>query len=160
MSFFGVKKQDGFPGQLSYVIPDRILSIVRQNPICADLYLTDIGYYPHASYHFREREEGVSQAILIYNIGGQGIITVNNSRFLLPADHFFIIPPDIPHAYYADEKNPWTIYWIHFSGHKANHFAQLAFQTVPVERNKTSRINERIELFTEIFQEPRTGLQH
>ena len=63
-----MKKQDGFPGQLSYVVPARILELFSRNPLISDLYFTDIGYYPEASYHFRERKEGVPQTILIYNI--------------------------------------------------------------------------------------------
>lgn len=38
-----MKKQEGFSGLLSYVIPDRILTIMKQNPFCGDLYITDIG---------------------------------------------------------------------------------------------------------------------
>lgn len=59
-----MKKEDGFPGQLSYVVPVRILDMVAQNPLISDLYFTDIGYYPQARHHFREREKGVPQAIL------------------------------------------------------------------------------------------------
>ena len=28
-----------------------------------------------------------------------------------------------PHAYGANEEDPWTIYWIHFKGKLASHFA-------------------------------------
>ena len=53
-----MKKEDGFPGQISFVMPDKIIDLIRQNPLISDLYLTDIGYYPQASYHFRERPYG------------------------------------------------------------------------------------------------------
>lgn len=45
---------------------------VKENPLISDLYITDIGYYPKAHYHFRERPEGCSQNILIYNVEGKG----------------------------------------------------------------------------------------
>ncbi len=155
-----MKKQDGFPGQLSYVIPDRILSLIRQNPVCEDLYLTDIGYYPTASHHFRERKEGINQTILIYNIQGRGTIKAAGQDFKLEADHFFVIPEGIPHAYSADQHNPWSIYWIHFSGIKAREIAKPILQPVAVSRTKDSRISERIELFNEIFRNLERGFSN
>lgn len=147
-----MKKQEGFPGQLSYVIPDKILEMVVRNPLISDLYITDIGYYPRARHHFRERKEGVDQAILIYNIEGKGVISAGNSEHELLADHFFIIPPGMSHAYHADKENPWSIYWIHFAGPKAKLFSRMSLQPIHIERGKTSRINERLELFNEVFK--------
>jgi len=152
-----MKKQDGFPGQVSYVIPEKILQLVKQNPLIADLYLTDVGYYPQARHHFRERKEGIHQAILIYNVEGRGTITSGNAAYELPPDHFFIIPADLPHAYYADKRNPWSIYWIHFAGLKSGQFSRVALHPVQVERGTTSRINDRLELFREIFRNLERG---
>lgn len=152
-----MKKQDGFPGQLSYVIPDKIQQLVIQNPMINDLYITDIGYFPEARHHFRERINGIAQFILIYNIGGKGSITIKNTRFELLPDHFFVIPQNMPHAYYADSENPWSIYWIHFAGKKAKHLAKPLLQAVSVMRSKTSRVNERLELFGEIFRNMERG---
>lgn len=147
-----MRKQDGFPGQLSYVIPDRILGIMKQNPFCSDLYITDIGYYPQARHHFRERRKGIDQTILIYAIEGQGTIITNGQKNQLTADHFFIIPEGVPHSYAADNHNPWSIYWIHFAGNKSIHYSKYAFQALPIEKSKTSRTSDRFDLFSEIFR--------
>lgn len=152
-----MKKQDGFPGQFSYVIPEKILDLVRKNPKTQDLYLTDIGYFPRAQHHFRERQSGLNQTILIYNVSGLGTIKIGNDVYPLKKDQFFIIPEGIPHAYSSDSKDPWSIYWIHLSGSKARKLAQPALQNVDVERTKTSRINERLDLFLEIFQNLERG---
>lgn len=146
-----MKKQDGFPGQRSYVFPERILSIVKDNPLISDLYITDIGYYPQASYHFKERKTGVDQTILIYNVHGNGTIKTPNRLIQLPEDHFLIIPPNTPHAYYAETQSPWSIYWVHFAGKKAGEIAKPVLQAILVERSQTSRTKDRIELFEEIF---------
>ena len=146
-----MKRMDGFPGQQSYVIPEKILNIIRQSPICKDLHLTDIGYYPTASHHFRERSRGIEQTILIYSVEGSGKIIVGKKEIELPKDHFFIIPGGTPHAYAANLDDPWSIYWIHFTGTKAKHLAQPVLQPVPVQRTKISRISERLNLFNEIF---------
>ena len=65
---------------------------------------------------------------------------------------FFIIPASVPHAYSADNRDPWSIYWIHFAGSRSRLFADTAFRPVPLERGPTSRINDRIDLFSEIFR--------
>ena len=147
-----MKKTDGFPGQISFVLPEKIEGLIRNNPLISDLYLTDIGYYPQASHHFRERPGGSAQFILIYCVDGQGEIRVGEVLHPLRADHFFIIPPGTSHAYHSDQHDPWSIYWIHFSGPKAGLFARIACQSIPIERGKTSRISDRIDLFSEIFR--------
>jgi AraC-like DNA-binding protein len=147
-----MKKEDGFPGQISFVMPDKITDSIRQNPLISDLYLTDIGYYPQASYHFRERPNGSNQFILIYCIDGQGEIRLKEKVHPVPADHFFIIPAGVAHSYHSSEQNPWSIYWIHFTGSKAVYFSRSACQSIPIERGKASGFNDRINLFTEIFR--------
>ena len=147
-----MKKEDGFPGQISYVVPERILALIRENPLIADLYITDIGYYPQARYHFRERPAGSAQIILIYCVEGKGEIRLNETVHVILADHFFIIPAGMPHAYRSDEQNPWSIYWIHFSGLKSFAWARFAGQVIPIERGKNARISDRTDLFAEIFR--------
>ncbi len=147
-----MKKEDGFPGQLSFVLPDKITGMIKENPLISDLYLTDIGYYPHAKYHFRERQSGSTQHILIYCVEGQGEIWLGEMRHVIPADYFFIIPAGISHAYRSDEQKPWSIYWIHFSGNKSGIYSRFACQPMPIERSQTSRTSDRVDLFAEIFR--------
>jgi AraC family transcriptional regulator, arabinose operon regulatory protein len=147
-----MQKKEGFPGQLSYIIPEKIIQIQKQNPLTTDLYITDIGYYPVAGHHFRKRPEGSAQYILIYNIGGFGSIIADGAEHQIPSDHYFVIPPNCPHTYLADKANPWSIYWIHFSGKKSKFFAKEVNTPIPIERSKTSRINERLALFMDLFQ--------
>lgn len=147
-----MKKEDGFPGQISIVLPEKIIGLIKRNPLISDLYLTDIGYYPQASHHFRERPTGSTQFILIYCVDGQGEIKLGVASYAILADHYFIIPAGMAHAYHSDEQNPWSIYWIHFSGAKAGLFARFACQSLAIDRSKTSRISDRIDLFSEILR--------
>jgi AraC family transcriptional regulator, arabinose operon regulatory protein len=147
-----MKKEDGFPGQISFVLPEKIIRLTRENPMISDLYLTDIGYYPQARHHFRERPDGCTQYILIYCIEGKGEIRLGETLHVLAGDHFFIIPAYLPHSYHSDESQPWSIYWIHFSGVKAGLFARFACRPMPIHRSKFSRISERLGLFSDIFR--------
>ncbi|HJZ39777.1 MAG TPA: AraC family transcriptional regulator [Bacteroidales bacterium] len=146
-----MKKKEGFPGQISFVVPEKVITLVKFNPLIADLYITDIGYYPKAQFHFRKRPAGSKQFILIYCVEGRGEIRLGERLLELPADHFIIIPAGKPHAYSSDENNPWSIYWIHFTGSKASFFTRFCNQCVPVERGAPARFSERIDLFSEIF---------
>ena len=147
-----MKKKDGFPGQISFVIPERILALVHTNQLIADLHITDIGYYPQARHHFRERPNGSDQFILIYCVNGQGEIRTKETFQTIGSDQFFLIPAGMPHSYRSDVQNPWSIYWIHFAGSKTEAYGRFSGQALPIERGKTSRINDRIDLFSEIFR--------
>ena len=147
-----MKKKDGFPGQISFILPEKIISLCKNNPLVSDLYLTDIGYYPEACHHYRERPSGCDQYILIYCMEGKGEILLGETLHVVPSDHYFIIPAGLPHAYHSDGYQPWSIYWIHFAGLKAGLFARAACCSLPVERSKFSRTGERLGLFADIFR--------
>ena len=155
-----MKKAEGFPGQISFVIPDRIVASLANNPLIADLYITDIGYYPKARFHFRNRPSGSSQFILIYCTDGQGAIHINQNVQPITSGHFFIIPAGSSHSYHADKLNPWSIYWIHFSGRKSACFFRFCNQSISIEKGKTSRKDDRLNLFFEIFSNLERGFSN
>ena len=152
-----MKRKEGFPGQISYVVPDRIQELIQKNPLISDLYLTDIGYYPSALYHYRERIKGIDQYILIYCVSGSGVVQIENENMGLSLDQFIIIPAGKSHFYYSSREEPWSIYWIHFSGEKANYFEKFSGKCCRIERGNQSRINSRLELFEELFQNMERG---
>ncbi len=115
------KKREGFLGQKIIVVPENIQRSVEKNPLINSLYLTSIGYYPFAENHFRARRKGADQYILIYCLEGSGNIEINNQKFQLLPNHFLLIPPSIPHRYGANEKDPWSIYWLHFVGSRSEY---------------------------------------
>ncbi len=152
-----IKKQDGFEGQKMIVIPRQILhSRCATNELINSLYITDIGYYPKAKFHFMERQNGVDQFILIYCHEGNGQVIIDNKVSKMEADEYIIIPAKSPHAYQADEKAPWSIYWIHFKGNLSGKIAAHLFQQGGTKR--FLRFKEKsIELFNEIYQQLEKG---
>ena len=111
------RKKEGFDGQRAIVLPRKILAkYCSTNPIIAGAYITDIGYYPKARYHYRERAHGSEQHILLYCQEGKGTAVINGEEYQLNPGEFMVIPKGIPHHYAADEITPWTLYWIHFKG--------------------------------------------
>lgn len=152
-----IKKREGFQGQKAIVIPKQILNNkCAKNNIINTLYVTDIGYYPKAKFHYRERIHGAEQHILIYCHEGRGKLKIRKSEYKIEAGDFFTIPIKTAHTYAADEKDPWTIFWIHFKGTVSN-------QIVSSIEKKTGlkgfiHNNEKsIELFNEIYTQLERG---
>jgi AraC-like DNA-binding protein len=110
------KIKEGFLGQKMIVLTPNIRQDIRNNPLINPFYLTAIGFYPHASGHDRERSAGSPEFILLYCIDGEGTIALNDRIYILKSNTFFIIPKNTAHRYYSSARNPWTIYWLHFSG--------------------------------------------
>ncbi len=146
-----IKRKDGFSGERALVLPFSIIGEMEQDPFASALHITDIGYYPHASNHYRERSTPIMQYVLIYCIDGKGWAMVNQVKYEISKNQFFILPADKPHSYGADEENPWTIYWIHFKGKLAGRFVHGINRPVDVKPTIYSRISGRLNLFEEIY---------
>ena len=65
-----VKLKDGFTGERALVLPRMIVDRMEEDPLTSMLHITDIGYYPKAKHHFRERKEPINQYVFIYCIDG------------------------------------------------------------------------------------------
>lgn len=116
-----MKKHEGFHGQKAVIIPRQVCQrACREQPVITAMYITDIGYYPNARHHFRERNRGADQHILIYCKEGQGKVRLHDTLYNIDPGECFLIPKNTPHAYGANEKTPWTIYWLHFTGTSAD----------------------------------------
>lgn len=147
-----MKKKEGFKGQRSIVLPVSIQVEIRENPLTNLLYVTDIGYYPTAEHHYRERPEGCGEQVLIYCTAGAGWFEAENKRFKIHRNMYFIIPRGLPHKYGADGKDPWSIYWLHFSGDKAGLFVDPVIRPREIDAGAIARKADRILLFNEIFE--------
>ena len=153
-----LRKNEGFQGQKAIVIPRKILSdLSASNDVASALYITDIGYYPKAKFHYRERPEGADQHILIYCLEGRGEAIIGNNAFTVEAGEFFIVPTGIPNRYEADENNPWTIYWIHFLGNIADSIVTLFEQKYGGYKGFNQNNEHTISLFNDIYNQLERG---
>lgn len=122
-----MKRRDGFEGEKLINVPDSVWqNLFKINPTFFQIYITQIGYFPKASYHYRERRKGCEDNIVIYCLSGKGHYILDSKRYEVTANQFIIIPAtDVYMRYWADAHDPWTIYWIHFTGHTINGFNQF-----------------------------------
>lgn len=113
--------RDGFIGEKQINVPAYVLEkYLRNEEFMNPLYITYIGYYPKALFHYRERKKGCKDDILFYCLGGKGYIDTHLGSYELSSNQFVILPAGHFHRYQADINDPWTIYWVHFSGEKLN----------------------------------------
>ena len=152
-----IRKREGFAGQRAIVLPKKILEVSSFAPPINFLYVTDIGFYPRAQYHYRERPSGISQNILIYCVEGNGWLETSQGRQEVGANEYLLIPADLPHKYGAQEQNPWTIYWAHFKGLNSSHFVSLLTKQFKSLSHYTPFMDSRINIFDSIYQNLETG---
>ena len=151
------KIADGFKGEKAIVTPYNIRYLQSANPICKQLFITHIGYYPNAKYHYRERPEGCNENILIYCEKGKGWIEHKDTVYTLAGNQAFIIPAQDAHAYGAHNENPWSIYWFHFLGENVSMFANIIGQIIHVDESDNSRYSDRFHVFEEMYQNLEMG---
>jgi AraC family transcriptional regulator of arabinose operon len=145
-------KQEGFNNQISFILPESTQHQLQLGYLTNLLYITDVGYYPMAKYHFRERENGCDQHILLFCTQGKGWIKWQNNQRVITKDTFVIIPAGIAHSYGADDNAPWSIYWAHFKGSKSGLLAGNGIMVESTSTDENSRNDRRVRLFDEIFQ--------
>ncbi len=145
-------KKDGFDGQKAIVLPKSIISkFCLQNLLINQAFITDIGYYPKARYHFRERPNGAEQNILIYCVEGTGQISIDGSSYLISPGDFFMIPNGKPHFYETNLENPWTIYWCHFKGKQTDELINQIKNKYGSLKASVPFTDSRINLFNQLY---------
>lgn len=151
------RKKDGFNGQKAIVLPAKIIKSCEEANLISHLFITDVGFYPKAKFHYRERNTGISQHILIYCIDGKGWLQLENKEMEVQRGQYIIIPAEMTHSYGSDENDPWSIYWLHFKGTSADHFAGLLSRQYAQFCNTIHFSDERIRLFDGMYSTLESG---
>ncbi|MCD7806870.1 MAG: AraC family transcriptional regulator [Lachnospiraceae bacterium] len=147
------KKRDGFKGEKMIVLPTEAFSDYVSHPMVRRLYLTDVGFFPKATHHYRERRDGAEEYIFIYCTEGKGDIYVDGKRFTLRENEAFCIPRFRRHRYYACEEDPWSILWVHFKGEDARYYPVEECRIIKfTTANATNRMLFLFELLFRVLE--------
>jgi len=121
-----IRRRDGFEGEKIISLPESVWKhAIKENPVLSQLYITHIGYFPKAACHYRERRNGCTDNILIYCLRGKGWYIIKDRKYEMEANEFMLLPATKEYLRYgADADDPWTIYWVHFSGRDMTTFNQ------------------------------------
>ena len=119
-------RKDGFEGEKMIDLPETVCEdFCRMTPAFSQFYITHMGYFPHAERHYIRRSKGCEDNILIYCLHGKGYCSIGRYHFDILPNQYLILPTtsDIL-TYWADSDEPWTIYWVHFTGPSIESFNQ------------------------------------
>lgn len=115
---------EGFPGQRLHVVSRPRVVEALSAPITDRLLVTDVGHFPHAASHGRSRPRGAAEAVLILCTEGAGLLELRGAEFPVAPGQVVIIPNGEPHRYRAAPHDPWTIWWMHVTGHDVEVFVE------------------------------------
>lgn len=149
------KKRDGFAGELLISIPQNVLAgaIQKGQILPHQLYVSHIGYFPKALYHYCQRPQGCVDNILFYCVQGKGYYTLDGHTFTLNPTQYVIVPAtDKPLVYWSDTEDPWSIYWVHFTSDALQAFNR-AYHIVPEQGPQYIPHNEKgIRIWEEMYE--------
>ena len=151
-------KTQGFPGQIIHFLPANLLSQVGRHPLGVGLHVKCLGCYPKARLHRIARPHGLDECILIFCIRGKGWAEIDGRRFTIAASEVLFIPANKPHAYGADDDDPWSIHWAHFAGTAAASYASLLPAHEFVLSIPSADAKEIARMFRESYRLASTGL--
>jgi len=98
-----------------------------ESPGMDGLMLSGCGHYIHAAGHYWKRK-GLDEGVYIYCVKGRGYYKRGSKEYEVNPGEVLYCPPRTHQEYWADSKDPWTIYWIHVFGRQLDSIAaQIGF---------------------------------
>lgn len=114
-------------GAIRFFVPHFVTHHLTQHPLTRELYLHGVGFYPTARHHTMTRSDHEDH-LLLYCSGGKGEVQAWGQRFPVTKGDLILLPQGLPHHYAANDDDPWSMYWVHFTGAQASAFVDhLAF---------------------------------
>lgn len=107
---------EGFPGQRILVLPRPRVAEALDSPVTRLLTVTDVGFFPRAHHHGRERSQPIAEAVVMVCADGAGWCRTPSGKWPVCAGQVVVLPSGSPHSYGAHEDRPWTLWWLHVAG--------------------------------------------
>jgi AraC family transcriptional regulator, arabinose operon regulatory protein len=120
-----IQRRAVFADFRSIEVAGELIRASLKRPILKDLLVTRIGHCSRAAGHFIPRPEGSLDHVLHYCVAGKGWCEIEGRRWTIAPQTVLLIPAGVPHCYGAADENPWSIYWIHFTGRAAADYCRL-----------------------------------
>lgn len=112
----------GWKRRKSIHLPPDVVKNLASYPLTSNLHVSAAGFFPRCYDHGIIRPNGFPDHILLYVADGRGWLSIASGKFIMTRDTLALIPANMPHAYAADNRTPWSLYWFTFNGDIANEF--------------------------------------
>lgn len=139
-----------------YKIPDDVIESQLNDDILKSMCVTASGYFPEALGHNLKRSADVFTAVL-YCTAGVGYFEYEGKTWPVKAGDCLFCLPNIPHRYWADKKNPWTIYWSHVEGNDCQRYFDLLDINIENPLIKIDIVPSIMALFRDICNTAKKG---
>lgn len=151
MNEFPHYRSDGFAHQRLCILPRPQVDAALARPATRRLVVTDAGYFPRARGHFRSRESGAPETIVILCAAGTGRVVVSGVEHAMSPGSCVTIPAGSPHSYRSSSTDPWTIWWLHARGSDVADLTALQpAHAQPVARLRS--LDRVVALFDELLK--------
>lgn len=60
--------------------------------------------------------------LFLYCVGGCAYLKIDGVVSKVRPGDLIFLPKGTTHAYWADDENPWTVYWVHFTGRQIHEY--------------------------------------
>lgn len=97
---------------INIILPDQFL---RSLEYSHSFLVNRAGFYKKPENYHMDRVI-LEEAILILCLDGAGYVEYKEKRHEIHRGDIMFLEPHTAHNYGADDENPWTILWVHFSG--------------------------------------------
>lgn len=156
-----MRKLDGFANEYLFVLPQEIIKEFSFSTILKNLYITDLGFYPHAEYHYVHRPKGANEWVMIFCTNGEGTVESKDNSWKMNRGSIIIMPPNQEHTYYASKDKPWDIFWVHFTGTMVKEYLSPSYNFKPefryLNENSEDSNNYLMSLFWQMIQALSSG---
>lgn len=95
--------------------PTFIRKALAEHPLSGDCFPTAMGFYPNAAGHAMQRAQHDDNLVLLCT-EGRGLLRTGGDQVPITAGDAVLLPRHQGHYYRASKQQPWTIYWVHFTG--------------------------------------------
>ncbi|GAX03964.1 AraC family transcriptional regulator [Secundilactobacillus pentosiphilus] len=151
-----MRRLENFDNEYLFVLPPALLQSYASSPIFNNLYVTDLGFFPNADYHYVSRKHGTNTWVMIFCTNGSGTVVVNKKTYAMKQHSFIILPPNVAHKYFTAANDPWDIYWVHFRGKLATSYPcvypSFAFYLEELPINQIKSVMELFWFMIKTFQ--------
>jgi AraC family transcriptional regulator of arabinose operon len=141
-----IKNSIQYTKKFQYVPIDTVLC-QSMNPILKDFLITSAGYYKYALGHHVYNRILHYEYSMIYVIDGCGCFKTEGYTWNINAGDIFFLFKNVEHSYETNNNNPWSTYWINFSGESALYYLNTLNVT---PRNPVLQIGNRANIIMEI----------
>ena len=103
--------------------PAGILRELRRHPLSRGCHPLAMGFYPTARGHAMQRDRH-DDNLLIFCSAGRGRLDQPGATTPVCAGDALLLARGEAHSYRALDSDPWTLYWVHFTGEDASAFVR------------------------------------